>query len=718
MTLPGRPLPLGVALDKNGAQFAILSRNATSVCLVLFESGNPDSPYEEVLLDPESNRTGDIWHVWLEGVKEGQVYGYRIDGPYEPSKGHRFNRFKILLDPYAKAITGSFRWNLSDARGFDPDSPIEDLSFSDKDSAAGAPRCVIINGRQHENTRPLKIPLQDTIIYEVHLKGFTCHNSSGVERGGTFRGFIGKIPYLKELGVTAVEFMPIHEFDEEENININPLTGARLKNYWGYSTISFFAPKGRYSSSGAMGEQYSECKEMINCLHREGIEVILDVVFNHTTEQNQLGPTFCFRGIDNSIYYILEKDRRFYKNFSGCGNTFNCNHPVVRDFILDCLKFWVIEMNVDGFRFDLASVLGRDQDGNILSNPPLIERIAEDPILRDTKIIAEAWDAAGAYQVGAFPGRWAEWNGRFRDDVRRFWRGDENTVGPLATRIAGSSDLYEPGRRTPLHSINFITSHDGFTLNDLVSYNEKNNTVNGENNQDGDDHNISRNWGVEGPTADGQIEATRKKQIKNFLATLFLSQGVPMLLAGDEFRRTQQGNNNAYCQDNEISWIDWLLLEENTGIFRFTKEMIRFRKDHPALRRGSFFTGRTTEGHSSPDVVWHGCRLGRPVWSPDNHTLACLISGEYLPKGKSLRDPDIYMAFNASDKNRYFEIPGTFSDEGWLVAIDTSKPSPFDIPEKGAEKPFRGKKYLVRRRSTLVLISNRPEPDNGPQKTL
>lgn len=708
MTLPGRPLPLGVSVDRNGAQFAILSRHATSVCLELFESTDPESSFEEVLLDSNSNRTGDIWHIWVEGIQEGQLYGYRIDGPYEPSKGHRFNRFKLLLDPCAKAITGNFRWDLSDARGFNQASPREDLSFSEKDSAAGTPKCVVIDDRQQKRERPIKIPLQDTIIYEVHLKGFTRHESSGVEGGGTFKGLIGKIPYLKELGVTAVELMPIHEFDEDENININPLTDERLKNYWGYSTLSFFAPKGNYSSSGKAGAQYYECKEMINTLHREGIEVILDVVFNHTAEQSQLGPTLCFKGIDNSIYYILEKDKRFYKNFSGCGNTFNCNHPIVRDFILDCLKFWVIEMNIDGFRFDLASVLGRDQDGTILSNPPLVERIAEDPILRDTKIIAEAWDAAGAYQVGAFPGRWAEWNGRFRDDVRRFWCGDEDTIGPFATRIAGSSDLYESGRRSPLHSINFITSHDGFTLNDLVSYNEKDNIANGEDNRDGDNYNHSYNHGVEGPTTDGLTEARRKKQIKNFLATLFLSQGVPMLLTGDEFRRTQQGNNNAYCQDNEISWINWKLLEEQRDIFRFTKEMIRFRKDHPVLRRGSFFTGQTKGGYTSPDVMWHGRKIDKPDWRPQCHTLACLINGEYFADGRSHRDADIYIAFNSSDRNRYFEIPETLSGVSWLIAVDTSKPSPLDIPEKGAEKPFARTHYLVRRMSTLVLISGEP----------
>ncbi|MGL4370489.1 MAG: glycogen debranching protein, partial [Spirochaetota bacterium] len=395
--------------------------------------------------------------------------------------------------------------------------------------------------------RPLKTRFKDTIIYEAHVKGFTYHQSSGVENKGTYKGITEKIPYLKELGVTAIELMPIQEFDENENLNINPATGEKLKNYWGYSTISFFAPRGRYASTGATGEQVYEFKEMVRDLHNAGIEIILDVVFNHTAEGDHSGPTLCFRGIDNTIYYMLEQDKRYYKNYSGCGNTFNCNNPIAREFIIDCLKFWVIEMHIDGFRFDLASILGRDEAGNILANPPLIERIEADPILRNTKIIAEAWDAAGAYQVGNFPGRWAEWNGKYRDDIRRFWKGDENMTGVFATRLTGSSDLYG-NSRSPLHSINFITCHDGFPLNDLVCYNGKHNEANGEQNRDGENNNLSYNWGIEGPESTELLENLRKQMLRNFLATLFLSQGTPMLLSGDEFRRTQKGNNNAYCQ--------------------------------------------------------------------------------------------------------------------------------------------------------------------------
>lgn len=703
-TYPGYPIPLGVKLDRNGAQFSIFSRHAASVTLVLFASTKPDSPFEEIALDPKKNKTGDIWHIWIEGIREGQLYGYRIDGPYDPLNAQRFNKYKLLLDPYAKAVSGNFQWDLSDARGYDQNSPENDLSFSTKDSSPGAPKCIVVNA-EFNHDRQLIIPFENTIIYELHVKGFTYHASSGVEHPGTFRGVAEKIPYLKELGVTAVELMPVQEFDEEENTNRNPLTGEKLKNYWGYSTISFFAPRGRYSSSGSMGEQIREFKEMARELHRAGIEVILDVVFNHTAEGDHLGPTLCFRGIDNSIYYMLEDKKRFYKNYSGCGNTFNCNHPHVRDFIIDCLKYWVVDMHVDGFRFDLASILGRDQNGNILSNPPLIERIAEDPILRNTKIIAEAWDASGAYQVGDFPGRWAEWNGKYRDDVRRFWRGDENSVGSFATRITGSSDLYGGENKSPLHSINFITCHDGFTLNDLVSYRKKRNIENGENNEDGTTYNLSCNFGVEGIEAPPPIESLRIKQIKNFLATLFLSQGVPMLLAGDEFRRTQRGNNNAYCQDNDISWTDWGFREEHGEVFRFCKEIIRFRKEHPILRMKTFFTGEIEENNKIPDITWHGTKTDEPDWSPQSHAIACLLNGKYTEEEYGRADSDIYMAFNASPINLIFEIPEPPSGSEWTIAINTSQPAPFDIMTGGDERVLRDNSFNLEGLSTLVLVS-------------
>jgi len=703
-TKPGYPLPPGVKLDRQGAQFSIFSRHATAVTLILFSSTEPNSEYDEIPFDPVINKTGDIWHIWVGKVTQGQLYGYRIDGPYDPEEGHRFNRNKLLLDPYAKAVTGNFQWDLSDARGYDQTSPRQDLSFSEKDSAQGAPKCIVIGRRFDTFDKQLTIPYQDTIIYELHVKGFTYHQSSKVKQRGTFKGITEKIPYLKELGITAVELMPIQEFDEDENININPITGEKLKNYWGYSTISFLAPRGKYSASGSMGEQVAECKAMISELHRSGIEVILDIVFNHTAEGDHLGPTLCFRGIDNSIYYMLDDNKRFYRNFSGCGNTLNCNHPLVRDFIIECLKYWVIEMQVDGFRFDLASILGRDQNGTILSNPPLLEKISEDPILRNTKIIAEAWDAAGAYQVGDFPGRWGEWNGKFRDDVRHFWRGDENTVRSFATRITGSSDLYYKKNPGPLGSINFITCHDGFTLNDLVSFAEKHNIENGENNLDGENNNLSDNLGIEGLEAPPLIEKLRKQQIKNFLATLFLSQGVPMILAGDEFRRTQRGNNNAYCQDNEISWINWEYLQQHGDIFRFCKEMIGFRKAHPVLRRKTFFQGKCA-GENTFDIAWHGIKTGEPDWSPQSHSIACLINGDCVREDYGIPDNDIYMAFNASRYHLDFEIPEAPSGGNWYIAINTSMESPLDILASGEEIFHKDSAIAVRRLSTIVLIS-------------
>ncbi len=702
LTLPGFPLPLGVKLDKNGAQFSIFSRHALTVSLVLFEQGN--GPGEEIPLDPLRNRTGDIWHIWVEGIREGQAYGYRIDGPYEPHRGHRYNRNKLLLDPYARAVTGSFKWDLSDARGFDPGSPLADLSFSTRDSAPAAPKSIVVDTQFDWYDRQLGTLLQNSIIYELHVKGFTHDESSNVEHRGTFRGLTEKIPYLKYLGITAVELMPIQEFDEDENTLVNPRTGERLKNYWGYSTFSFFAPKGRYSSAGSSGEQYGEFKEMVRDFHNAGIEVILDIVFNHTAEGDHLGPTLCFRGIDNSVYYMLKEDRRLYQNFSGCGNTFNCNHPLVRDFILDCLRYWVIEMHVDGFRFDLASILGRDQDGNMLNNPPLVERIAEDPILRNAKIIAEAWDAGGAYQVGDFPGRWAEWNGKFRDDVRRFWRGDPGSLGAFATRLTGSSDLYRD-KDSPLHSINFVTCHDGFTLNDLFCYGEKRNIENGEENRDGENHNLGWNCGHEGPEAPPGVELLRRRMIRNMLATLFVSQGVPMLLAGDEFRRTQHGNNNAYCQDNEISWIDWGFLRKFPEIFRFCKNIIRFRMEHIILRKKGFFSGTALDGFVSADITWLSPEGTVPDWGDESRLIACLISGEYAVFKDGRPDNDIYMGFNAGPDDLDFLVPDAPSGRAWRIAVQTARDAPDDIYEKGSEPALGSGTITVGHHSMVVLFA-------------
>lgn len=701
-TKAGFPLPYGANVINNGVQFSIFSRNATSVTLVLFHSREQDSPFSEIELDPVFNKTGDIWHIWIEGLGEGQVYGYRIDGLYNPDSGHRFNWNKLLIDPYARALTGNYTWDLSKAWGAIAESDDPYRSISKTDSLPFVPRCIVINSREDSIIHSVSIPETDLIIYELHVKGFTAHNSSGAFEPGTYLGLTEKIPYLKSLGINAVELLPIQEFDEFENININPDTGEKLKNFWGYSTIAFFAPKSSYSSSGFSGEQVKEFRQMVKRFKDEGIEIFLDVVFNHTHEGDHKGPTLSFRGIDNTIYYILDDDKTKYKNFSGCGNTVNCNHPNVRQFILDCLRYWVVEMGVDGFRFDLASILGRDQNGEILSNPPLIEWIEEDPILRSTKIIAEAWDAGGAYQVGAFPGRWADWNGRYRDDVRRFWRGDEGQKGIFATRITGSSDIY--GDSSPCRSINFITCHDGFTLNDLVSFNSKHNIQNGENNRDGENNNYSCNWGYEGLKAPEHVEKIRIRMIKNFTATLFLSLGIPMMLAGDEFRRTQNGNNNAYCQDNEISWLNWDFLEKNREIYDFTKGIIAFRKAHPLIRKGEFFTGKKSTGRSSEDIKWFDPKGIEPDWDDKKNIIALLMNGEYALDEKNIHDSDIYMMFNASNKNTVFMIPKAPNGNKWKVSINTAAKHGLDIFNK-EEPAVNGNFFTVRSHSMTVLIA-------------
>lgn len=545
---PGAPSPLWAHLSGEGINFALFSRHATGVILCLFKQAQDDRPSHVFTLNPEQNRTGDIWHIWVGGLGSGCLYAWQVDGPYAPAQGHRFNRHKILLDPYAAALSGTECWDFACACAYDPGDSAEDLSFSKENDAGAKAKCFVPDtGFDWGTDRPPKRPWSETVIYECHVRGLTLDSSSGVSHPGTFLGLVEKIPYFQALGISAVELLPVQEFYENELIRENPTTGERLKNYWGYSTVAFFAPKESYSTRRHAGVQVMEFKTMVRALHEAGIELILDIVFNHTAEGDQTGPTLNFRGLDNRIYYLLESDRRYYLNYSGTGNTLNCNHPVVRDYILDCLRHWVVEMHVDGFRFDLASVLGRDENGNLLPNPPLLERIAEDPILRGVKLIAEAWDAGGAYQVGRFPGlRWSEWNGRFRDDVRRFWRGDPGMTGALASRLCGSADVYSQSGKAPVHSINYLTCHDGFTLNDWVSYAEKHNLANGHQNTDGAGENYSANYGVEGPSDDPVIEAVRLRQMKNMVATLFLSRGVPMLLGGDEFRRTQGGNNNAY----------------------------------------------------------------------------------------------------------------------------------------------------------------------------
>jgi len=681
-------------------RFAVFSRHARRVWLELFDRPEDAVPYARIPLDPATHRQGDIWSVFVSGLEEGALYAYRVEGEYDPLRGHRYNPYKLLLDPYARAVTGSFDWDLADARGFEPTSPDGDLTPSIVDSAAGCPKCVVVDDEfEWEGDRPLGTPMDRTVIYELHVRGFTIHPSSGVERPGTYHGLTERLEHLRSLGVTAVELLPVQEFDHRENPKRNPATGELLGNYWGYSTVCFFAPVSRYCSLRRVGSQVRAFKEMVKACHRAGIEVILDVVFNHTSEGDETGPTLCFRGLDNIIFYMLGEDRRRYKNYSGCGNTLNCNHPLVRDFILDCLRYWVVEMHVDGFRFDLASVLGRDQDGEILANPPLLERIAEDPVLAGSKIIAEAWDAAGAYQVGSFPGeRWAEWNGHYRDDVRRFWRGEPGLSAALATRLAGSADLYEGSGRTPLHSINFVTCHDGFTLSDLVTYERKRNWANGENNRDGSDQNLSWNCGVEGETDDPEVNALRARQIRNLLATLLLSQGVPMILAGDEMRRSQRGNNNAYNQDNELSWLDWGLLDRNASLVKFVQGLIQLRQRFSALRRRRFFTGDPLDD-GQPDISWYGPQVDQSPWSSDSRCLACWINTEHP------QEPDLYLMFNASARDRNFVLPAPAGSR-WRRLLDTAAPQERwlyaveDSPGLG-----RIERVPVRRHSVVMLCT-------------
>jgi isoamylase len=706
---PGKPYPLGATLTVKGTHFALVSRNATRVWLQIYDEPTASYPALEFELRSEAHRTGDVWHIDVEGLGAGTLYTFRVDGPFAPEKGLRFNRHRPLLDPYARALTSNFRWDLSDALAYHTDSPDRDLSFRMDGGAATLPKCIVIDESfDWQGDRPLNYPLRESIIYEAHIRGLSLHGSAEVKHPGTYRGAMEMIPYLKDLGITSVEFLPIQEFDEFEIPRHNPLTGERLTNYWGYNTIAFFAPKGSYAADGGLGEQVVEFKEMVREFHRAGIEVILDVVFNHSGEGNELGPTLNFRGIDNTTYYMLEENPRFYRNYSGTGNTLNCNNPVMRTLITEALHYWVVDMHVDGFRFDLGSVLGRDPSGRLLDNAPIIERIAEDPILRDTKIIAEAWDAGGAYQVGAFQGRWAEWNDQFRDDVRRFWRGDRNTVGALATRFSGSSDLYHREGRTPFHSINFITAHDGFTLRDLVSYNQKHNEANGENNRDGHNSNFSFNYGAEGETNDPAIQETRMRQMKNFLATLILSLGTPMMLSGDEFGRTQRGNNNAYCQNNEVSWNDYRLGERYGDLFRFIRTLIALRREHPVFNRPDFYTGRDTSRSTRADIEWHGSD-GRPLdWSQDRHCFAVYIDGTELAVGAERVDDDFFIIFNAGKDDEVFSVPDPPAGLRWIRVVDTYRPSPEDIREPGFEEPVSDGGCLDIQGRSLVVLRTTP----------
>jgi len=688
----GAPLPLGTQETGGGVNFAIFSRNATRVRLEFFAQSKDAAAIRQVELDPNLNRTGDVWHVWVQGIVSGQLYAYRMDGPYQPAEGHRFNFNRLLLDPFAQAVSSPPEWDFSAALGYDDASSGKDLTRSSADNAKTTPKCIIIGDAfDWRGDRPLRHPWSRTVIYETHLRGFTIHPDSQIEHPGTFRGLIEKLPYLTALGVTAIELLPLQEFSENSVTRRNPVSGERLKNYWGYDSVIFCAPKASYSSAGGCGQQKLEFKEMVRALHRAGIELILDVVFNHTAEGNQLGPTLCFRGIDNAIFYSLADDKRYYQDFAGTGNTVNANHPVVRDHLLAVLRYWAIEMHVDGFRFDEASVLDRNRSGALLDKSPLLARIAEDPVLRDVKIIAETWDAAGAYEVGSFSQRrWSEWNGHYRDQVRRFWRGDDGMLGLFAQRICGSADIYAPPGKGPDGSINFITCHDGFTLNDLVSYERKHNEANGEDNRDGIDSNYSGNYGAEGETANSGIEAIRKRQIKNFLLTLLISRGVPMLLGGDEFRRTQGGNNNAYCQDNVTSWFDWSFPERHGDILRFAQGMIAFRRAHSTLSREHFYT--------ADEIEWFGSDGAPPQWrDPKVKQFGCMVR-----EGKTLA---VCLMFNAGGGAVHFHLPAPPRGTRWHLAVDTAAASPEDLFEPGSEPGWEKPDRMLDPQSAVILLA-------------
>ena len=680
----GSPYPFGASERHGGINFSVFARHATALSLVLFRPG-VEEPIAEFALDPRFNRTGDVWHILVTGLPASIQYGYRANRePNENPRVHRYDPSAVVVDPFSKALSAGV---------YPADSPVFDEATL---KSRRTWRSVIPDDRFDWGVdQPLNVPLADSIIYELHVRGFTVHPSSLVRHPGTFRGVVEKIPYLKELGVTAVELMPVTEFDEHSVKFRDPVSGERLRDYWGYNPLSFFAPKASYAGTREAGGELAAFKTMVKALHTAGIEVILDIVLNHTGEGDERGRTISWRGLDNRTYYIIDPATGRYHNYSGCGNTINCNHPVVRTMLVACLRYWVTEMHVDGFRFDLASVLGRGQDGEVLFNPPLLERIAAEPVLANTKLIAEAWDAAGLYQVGSFPnwGRWAEWNGRYRDDVRRFLRGDEGTIGPLATRLAGSADLFQAGGRAPYHGVNFVTSHDGFTLADLVAYNEKHNEANGEDVDGGTDENLSWNCGVEGPTADETVLALRWRQVRNAATLLMVSQGVPMLLAGDERGRTQRGNNNAYSQDNELGWIDWREDGERRALSRFFRLLIQFRKHHPSLRRRSFGDNGS---NAWPAIWWHGVKLNEADWSPESRRIAMHLAG-------GGRDDDIYVIVNGDTAAHPFELPALDGGRQWYRVVDTMRDPPSDIVEPGGEVKVPTPTYQTGPRSVVVL---------------
>jgi isoamylase len=681
--LTGRSFPIGATVRPSGVNFSLFSRNASGVELLFFDREDDSRPARVITIDPALNRTYHYWHVFVPGVQPGQIYGYRVHGPFNPANGMRFDPAKILLDPYGRAVVVPRDYS----RG---------AASKEGDNSENAMKSVVVDPYFYdwEGDTPLKRPSSQTIIYELHVRGFTRHPNSGVsdKTRGTYRGLIEKIPYLQELGITAVELLPIFQFDAQDG-------PPGLVNYWGYAPVSFFAPHRAYSSRQDPVGPVDEFRDMVKALHRAGIEVILDVVYNHTAEGHEGGPTLYFRGLDNRTYYILEEDTSRYANYSGTGNTLNTNHPIVRRMIVDSLRYWVEEMHVDGFRFDLASILARDSSGNVMPNPPLLWDIESDPFLAGTKLIAEAWDAAGLYQVGHFIGdSWKEWNGRFRDDVRDFFRTEAGSLARVADRIFGSHEIYRHKEREAEQSVNFVTCHDGFTLNDLVSFNHKHNESNREDGRDGENNNHSWNCGVEGPTDDPEIEKLRNRQVKNFLTVTMLSLGVPMIVMGDEVRRTQHGNNNAYCQDNELSWFDWELIAKHADVHRFLALLIErrlLRDGEPERRRMTL-----TELIRQASKGWHGVKLNEPDWGNRSHSVAFLAEAK---ETKLL----FYCILNAHWEPLEFELPplGAGSHESWRRWIDTSLESPNDIVGWQVAQPVLGRSYMSGARSVVVLLT-------------
>ncbi len=684
----GRSFPLGAMITRHGVNFSVFSRTAAAIEILLFDRVDDARPSRVIPLHPVRNRTYHYWHAFVPGLRAGQIYAYRASGLFAPQQGLRFDPEKVLLDPYGRAVAI-------------PEAYSRGAATRPGDNAAVAMKSVVANlqGYDWEGDAPLRRPFSQTVIYEMHVRGFTAHPSSGVapEKRGTYAGLIEKIPYLQDLGITAVELLPVFQFDVQD-------ARPGLVNYWGYSPVSFFAPHLAYGASRDPLGALDEFRDMVKALHRAGIEVILDVVFNHTAEGDQRGPTFCFRGLDNPTYYLLAGDRTYYADYSGTGNTLNANQTIVRRMVLDSLRHWVEHMHVDGFRFDLAAILSRDETGSPLQNPPLLLDIESDPVLAGTKLIAEAWDAAGLYQVGSFVGdNWQEWNGKFRDDVRAFMKGDSDTLARVACRFLASPDLFGHEERGPEQSVNFVTCHDGFTLNDLVSYNEKHNEANGEGNRDGNDHNLSWNCGVEGPTDDPAVERLRNRQVKNFLAITLVSFGTPMITMGDEVRRSQRGNNNAYCQDNEISWFDWTLLDRHADVRRFVKELIagRQRREMAQLDLGMSLNELLRRAR----VEWHGVRLGEADWGRDSHSLAFTV--------RSLTGRVVFHGMmNAYWEPLSFELPraANWPREGWRRGMDTFLDPPDDAMPAGEAPLVEGSAYLVQPRSIAILFSVRPGP--------